>query len=30
MIKCLIEDCDARVDYTLGELYKEEYDEMQE
>ena len=30
MIKCLVEDCDARVDYTMGELYKEEYDEMEQ
>lgn len=30
MIKCLIEDCEAKVDYTMGELYKEEYDEMEQ
>lgn len=29
MIKCLVEDCGAKVDYTLGELYKEEHDEME-
>ena len=30
MIKCLVEDCEAKVDYTMGELYKEAYDEEME